>query len=59
MFDIPEKDGNIIISYLNNKFNRKDKSPSEGIADKNILENLHKKANQKTLLLSKTLMVKF
>ena len=58
MFDIPEKGKDVVISYLKEQLEKKKKSASKSGVKTGVLDNLRKKAQLKTLLLSKSLVVK-
>jgi hypothetical protein len=58
MFDIPDNGKDIVISYLNDKFSKKGKSSLQLEAKPSVLDNLRKKTQFKSLLLSKSLIVK-
>jgi hypothetical protein len=58
MFDIPEKGKDIVISFLKEKFVKKEKSLSQSGTKTGVLGHLREKAQIKRLLLSKSLIVK-
>ena len=58
MFDIPEKGKDIVLSFLNDKFAVKKRSPFRPETKTGVLESLRKKTRLKNLLLSKSLIVK-
>lgn len=58
MFDIPEKGKDIVISFLRKKFIDKEQSLSQSGTKTGVLGHLREKAQIKSLLLSKSLIVK-